>query len=303
MPVGIEVIAKLGETLLDHDHIPLGSSYRLGSAVLVATPGIHQIGLVTVTMERTFRVDAPVPHGPLAWRPLAFVAGSLALHLAMWSFAMLHAPLEKLPAPDTKPRLVIRIDEHFDPPPKQKHAVAARSALETAGASVPKRRTHLEGATPTAADMRVATAQAIASVVRSMPDVKKALEGGTFYNEDDANAKGFGGGRWDIENDPDFATVKTGPGYETSGLAETASLYGLSPAEKAKRRIEIQTSLAHTSAIRGDCVPSHRIAKWLHKVDEALYKQVYLTDPEITFCLTQPVPPTFIKAEGYRARH
>jgi hypothetical protein len=299
MPVVIEVVAKLGDTRLDHDHIPPGSSYRIGSTVLVAKPGTHRIGLVEVTMERMFRVEMPVGHRPLAWRPLAFVLGSLVLHMTIWTIAMLTAPIEQLTAPiETKPRLVMRIDDHPDPAPKQK--AAARTAPE-ASASAPamKRRSH-DGPMPTSADMAVSAAETVARVARSTPDVQKAMENvGPLYREDDGTAEGFGGHLWDIRNDPDFQTVKTGPGFDLSELADSAEIYdiGISKAEKARRKIEQQRKLAHKSAVRGDCVPAHRIAKWLPRLDAVAYRDIYLADPDIAYCLTQPVPPSFIKAD------
>jgi hypothetical protein len=299
MPVVIEVLAKLGDTTLDHDHVPPGSSYRIGATTLVAKPGTHRIGLVDVTMERTFRVEMPVARPPLAWRLFAFIAVSLALHLTIWTIAMLTAPIEQLTAPlDNKPRLVIRIDDHLDPE-KPKPKAAARTAPEAVAGTPPiKRRS--DGPMPTSADMAVSAAETVARVARSTPDVQKAMQDvGPLYSEEDATAKGFGGHLWDIHNDPAYDTIKTGPGYDLSELAAAGELYdiGISKAEKARRRIEQQRKLAHKSAIRGDCVPSHRIAKWLRRLDEVAYRDIYLADPEIAYCLTQPIPPALIKPD------
>src|SRR5438105_2334345 len=113
MPVVIEVVAKLGETRLDHDFIAPGSIYQLGATKLVAKPGTHRIGLVEITMERTFRIETPVGLPSIAWRPLWFVLGSLVLHLTIWTLAMWSTPIEKLTAQiEKKPHVVIRIDEH-----------------------------------------------------------------------------------------------------------------------------------------------------------------------------------------------
>lgn len=308
MPVVIEVIARLGETRLDHDYITPGSVYQLGTTKLVAKPGTHRVGLVEITMDRTFRVETPVGLPRFGWRPLWFVVGSLALHLVIWTLAMLSTPIEKLIVPvDKKPHFVIRIDDHRDPPPKMQQIVAARTAATAVTAqAAPKRRSNREdGPPPTEADMYTSAADAVARVARSSPDVAKAMEGlGPHYDEDGENAKAFGGHTWDIDSDPAFDTIKTGPGYDLSDIAFSGSWdLGMTKEEKALMKIKGQTALAHKSAIRGDCVPAHRIAKWLHKLDETLYKQIYLADPEVAYCLTQPVPPSYIKAEGYQRQH
>ena len=308
MPVVIEVIATLGETRLDHDFVARGTIYQLGSTKLVAKPGTHRMGLVEITMERTFRVETPVGLPRFAWRPLVFIAGSLALHMIVWTLAMLSTPIEKLIVPtDNRPRVVIRIDEHLDPPPpKVQQIVAARSAVPANAQAAPKRRSNRDdGPMPTEADMYTSAAETVARVARSSPDVAKAMEGlGPHYDEDGENAKGFGGHTWDIDSDPTFDTVKTGPGYDLSDIAFSGNWdIGMTKQEKALMKIRGQTALAHKSAIRGDCVPAHRIAKWLHKLDETLYKQIYLADAEVAYCLTQPVPPSYIKAEGYQRQH
>ena len=72
---------------------------------------------------------------------------------------------------------------------------------------------------------------------------------------------------------------------------------GMSKQEKALMKIKGQTALAHKSAVRGDCGPAHRIAKWLHKLDEVAFKEIFMGDPEIVWCLGQPVPPSHIKPD------
>jgi hypothetical protein len=114
---------------------------------------------------------------------------------------------------------------------------------------------------------------------------------GPVYNEDDANQKDFGNHLWDIDNDPDFATVKTPEGYDLSELAGYADLYGLKGEERTKRRFQMQIALAHKSAARGDCFPAHRIAKWLEKLDKNLFTSMYLADDVIVTCLRQEVDP------------
>lgn len=307
MPVVIEVLARLGETTLDHDFVAPGSIYQLGSTRLVAKAGTHRIGLVDVTMERTFRVEVPVARPGLAWRPFIYVAGSLALHLTFWAIAMLSSPIDRVDTEpvENKPRLVIRIEDRT-PPPKP-HKVAARQNVEAVGAASPQRRSLPDDERmPTAADMGGAAAAAIARVARSVPDVKKAMEGvGPHFDEDDYNSKQFGGGTWDIDSDPAYDTIKTGPGYDLSELAYAGNWdIGMSKEEKALMKIKGQTALAHKSAIRGDCVPAHRIAKWLHKLDEAAFKEIFMADPDVVWCLGQPIPPSHIKpdaAEGLRS--
>ncbi|HUS33690.1 MAG TPA: hypothetical protein VMZ53_34555 [Kofleriaceae bacterium] len=302
MPVVIEVVARLGDTTLDHDHIPPGSTYHLGTTALVAKPGTHRVGLVEITMERTFRVETPVSRPRLTWRPLIYVLGSFALHMTIWTIAMLATPIEQMEvAPiDLRPRFVVHIEDRTPPPPKPQHDIQARQPTESGAAAVAKQKMPEHGATPTAADMGDAAAKAIARVARSVPDVNKAMEGtGPLYSEDDATAKGFGGHLWDINSDPDYATIKTGPGYNLYEAAYSGEWdLGMTKQEKALSKIKAQTALAHRAAIRGDCVPSHRIAKWLHKLDEAAFKEIYMGDPEIVWCLGQPVPPVFVKADA-----
>ncbi|HTL34482.1 MAG TPA: hypothetical protein VL326_15245 [Kofleriaceae bacterium] len=298
----IEVLARLGETTLDHDFVAPGSVYQLGSTRLVAKAGTHRVGLVDVTMERTFRVDVPVGHPALAWRLFAFIGASLALHLTIWAIAMFTTPIEKVETSpvDLRPRIVIRIEDHTPPPPKPKKA-AARQNVDAVGAASQQRRTLPDDERmPTSADMGAATAAAIARLARSVPDVKKAMENvGPHFDEDHYNSTMFGGGTWDINSDPDYDTIKTGPGYDLSELAYAGNWdLGMSKEEKALMKIKGQTALAHKSAIRGDCVPAHRIAKWLHKLDEVAFKEIFMGDPEIVWCLGQPIPPSHIKADA-----
>jgi hypothetical protein len=303
MPVVIEVVARLGETTLDLAHLAPGDTYRLGTVSLAtdASPRFerraHQVGLVTVTMERTFRTDIPVPAPRVDLRPKLYILVSLAVHVLVWWLSVSLAPFEKLRVRDDRPlyRLVhVPQPPPEVPPPPPPRRVQAKAA--SAGAAAGEHTRHARGRRAArGASEGITTEKVIAGVLASVPEInEKTFEGATTYNEDEANEKGFGGHLWDIDNDPDFATVKTGPGYDLSELAEAASLYGLAPAEKNRRRIEQQTALARTSAIRGDCVPSHRISKWLKRLDADLYKQIFLSDPEVAYCLTQPVPPSFI---------
>lgn len=290
MPVVVEIVARLGDTVIDHAHVAPGARYRLADRTFTAVPGTYQVGLVAISMERTFRVDAPVPHRAIAWRPLVYAGVSLVAHVALLLVAFLTEPYERMTAQfePSRPRFVVRIEEQPKPAVARVEKPTPAESGEQPAAKKRQPRPQAKGYT--SENVGEAMNKAIASVVASSPINEQTFEGtGPVYREDDA--KGFGGHLWDIDNDPDFATIKTGDGYDTSGLADTASLYGLSPVEKTKRRFELQTALAHKSAIRGDCYPAHRIAKWIEKLDKKLFHSMYLADPVIVACLRQEVDP------------
>lgn len=294
MPVVVEIVARLGDTVIDLAHVPPGARYPFADRTFVAKPGTYQVGLVAITMERMFRVEQAVPRRRVQVRPLVYAAASLALHLAILLVAFVVEPFERMTVRfETRPRLVVRIEEE---PPPVKHAARA-SAPAAAGPQFVGKRPALKRHARrsyeyTAETVGQAMDKAIASVGTPSQAMAHAFDDAApIYNEDDANQKDFGNHLWDIDNDPDFATVKTPEGYDLGELAGYADLYELKGEAKTKRRFEMQVALAHKSAARGDCFPAHRIAKWLEKLDAKLFQSMYLADDAIVTCLRQEVDP------------
>ena len=294
MPVVVEIVARLGDTVIDFAHVPPDARYRIGDRTIIAKPGTVQVGLVAITMERIFRVEQPVPLRRVQVRPLVYGAASLALHVAILLVAFLNAPFERMTARvEIRPRLVVRIE---DEPPPVKHAARANTPAATGQQFVGKRpalKRHARRSYEyTAETVGQAFDKAIAKVAVPSEAMAHAFDDpAPVYNEDDANQKDFGNHLWDIDNDPDFATVKTPEGYDLGDLPDYAALYELKGEAKTKRRFEIQIALAHKSAARGDCFPAHRIAKWLEKLDKKLFASMYLADDAIVACLRQEVDP------------
>jgi hypothetical protein len=294
MPVVVEIVARLGETVIDFAHVPPGAPYRFADRRFVAKPGTHQVGLVAITMERLLRVEQPVARRRPQGRPLVYGAASLALHLAILLVAFLSEPFERMTAHfETRPRLVVRIEEE---PPPVKHAARTSTPAATGPQFVGKRpalkRHPRRSHEYTAETVGQAFDKAIARVGTPSQAMAHAFDdAAAVYNEDDANQNDFGNHLWDIDNDPDYATIKTPKGYDLSELAGYADLYELEGEAKTKRRFEMQVALAHKSAARGDCFPAHRIAKWLEKLDKNLFTSMYLADDAIVTCLRQEVDP------------
>ncbi|NVB85442.1 MAG: hypothetical protein HOV81_44165 [Kofleriaceae bacterium] len=321
MPVVIEIVARIGDSIIDVTYLSPGATYRLGTAELATptsasfTSTTQMAGLVSVTMTRGFRVETPVPRKRPDARPWIFTFASLAVHLAIVIVAMRFETLERLVARSELPRYRFAHIADEPEPERAREPDAAKVESPAAATATVQARRRAERDDRAAERPRgwakstevygMGFGEAAQRLAKSMEFVKPdMLDGlGPVYDPHGVEEQGFGGHRWDIDNDPAYATIKTPDKLDLSELAASAELYGMTPAEKAKRRIEIQTALAKKSAVRGDCVPSHRIAKWLPRVDRNLYKSIYLADPDIAYCLTQPVPPAFIKAEPYRGRH
>jgi hypothetical protein len=297
MPVVVEIVARLGDTVIDFTHVSPGARYRIANRTFIAKPGTYQVGLVAITMERLFRVEQPVPRRRAQVRPLIYGASSLALHIAILFIAFFSEPFERMTARyETRPRLVVRIEAE---PPPVKHAARTSAPAATGPQFVgkrpaPKRHARHTRASGeyTAETVGEAFDKAIARVGTPSQAMAHAFDdAAAVYNEDDANQNDFGNHLWDIDNDPDYATIKTPKGYDLSELAGYADLYELEGEAKTKRRFEMQVALAHKSAARGDCFPAHRIAKWLEKLDKNLFTSMYLADDAIVTCLRQEVDP------------
>lgn len=294
MPVVVEIVARLGDTVIGFAHVAPGATYRIANRTLVAKPGTHEVGLVVVTMERTFHVEHPVPLRRVQKRPLIYGAASLAVHLAIILIAFVTAPFERMTARiDPRPRLLVRIEDEPAPkkPSKQPEA-AAPAPSEVVGKRRAVKRQARHQNPYTAESVAEAMNKAIARVATPSTGMAHAFDDAApVYNEDAANQKDFGNHLWDIDNDPDFATIKTPEKYDLGDLAAYSELYELKGEAKTKRRFEMQVALAHKSAARGDCFPAHRIAKWLEKLDKKLFASMYLADDAIVTCLRQEVDP------------
>lgn len=242
----VEVVVRLGDTILDVAHVGPHAAYHIGTApgVDLAVPGHTSFPLVSggafriprgapmrtlegcteldierVTIQLT-RCEAPSthvarPHASL--RMPAFALGSLVAHLSVWLAAMCVEPLERL-VDSHRPRLrfVHVVHDREEPPPvaqpspaRQKPAAATPMPVR---AAAPRKRRAEVSAPRSAVANASRTAAQIASIVDDTRVVERvsALRPEDTYNEDDANAKGFGGS----PRFPPGETIKTGEGYE-----------------------------------------------------------------------------------------
>jgi hypothetical protein len=326
----VEVVARIGDSIIDVTHVAPGASYKLGTVALATHPTDtlvqQRVGLVAITMTRTFRVDNAVARRRLEWKPICYAVASLAVHLMIWGAAIGLAPFERLrgqagaapqhryvhvlpqapePEPKPEPKPEQKPDPKTDPKTEAKPSPEVASETDTPKTDQPTERngrSEPADAGPKGHAAALASASAAANEVASQIaaiDVKGRLANlGPAYDEDEANAKGFGGGlrmqRPGSVATGDYGTVSTGVGagefydpFDKSDPAEKA-------AQKAKNRIIEATAMAGKSARRGDCVPAHRIARMVKRLDMALYRSMYTADPDIAYCLTQPLPPKHI---------
>lgn len=243
----VEVVVRFGDTILDVAHVGPRAAYHIGTApgVDLAVAGHTCFPLVDggafrlplgapartldgrtvleiegVTVELA-RCEAPVtriarPRASL--RMPAFALGSLVAHLCVWLAAISVEPLERL-VESRRPRLrFVHVAHEPEPPlpaaarptPVQQEPPAPAPAPVLAAA--PRKRTADVSAPRSSVDNAARTAAQIASIVDDTRVVERvsALRPEDTYNEDDANAKGFGGS----PRFPPGETIKTGEGYE-----------------------------------------------------------------------------------------
>jgi hypothetical protein len=235
----VEVVVRFGDTILDVVYVRPHQTYRIGTApgLELALPGHTSFPLVAggrircpvgvpvthvgATIELRFAYASveltkreldvtPVPRPRLRWGVIAFVVASLILHLGIWAAATTLEPFERL-VDVQQPRLrYVHVADREPPPePPPMPVVEKREEPHAAAAAAPpaaprKRRAieRISVANPAEAASRFAAMVAKTNVVERV----SALRPEDTYNEDDANAKGFGGS----PRFPPGETIKTG---------------------------------------------------------------------------------------------
>jgi hypothetical protein len=234
----VEVVVRFGDTILDVAYVRPHQTYRIGTApgVELAVPGHTSFPLVTggaircpvgvpvrhlgATVELRFAYASveltrrqleliPVARPRLRWRLVAFVAASLLLHLGIWACAMTLEPFERLVAAQQPRMRHAHVADHEPPPEPPPTPVVEKHEQQPAAASPPaappRKRARVERAN--AANPAEAASQFAAMVAKThVVERVSALRPEDTYNEDDANAKGFGGS----PRFPPGETIKTG---------------------------------------------------------------------------------------------
>lgn len=226
----VEVVARLGDTILDVAHRELGSSYRLGTSIVrvgLVEPEIT-IGLVTITMTLVPRATASVPRARLDGRPFGYLLAALIAHVALWAIAVsTHEPEPHL-AERTEMRrqaYVAAIAKAPPPPVPKKPRTAKPTARPPA--SAPPIVAETEPATPRgkaiarARRAGVLGGSGLGDLSKLMPPENLAAlvdEAGPLYDELEANRGNFGNSlkvcQEGCDSIPvgDYATVSTGRG-------------------------------------------------------------------------------------------
>lgn len=266
MATRVEVIARLGDTLLDVQHLADGG-YRLAGAPIVEltaqgalarrpdgqarvlVPGERvelPCGLVTVELALVELAPAPLARPAFERRPYAYALAMLVAHLALWAAAVTIAPfVERLPQPRPRPRYVhapgvamvvarpeavILPDPVATPPDNLGHGPHGPRGQGQGHAPSSQRG---EGTTSSMFD-------AIARVARDpgLTDMTAITNGfdpdAGIY--DDSAAPGFGRTRqFDPTRDPRFASVAAGRFATTSDGRGAGALYDIGVAPPQPR--------------------------------------------------------------------
>ncbi|HEX5062723.1 MAG TPA: hypothetical protein VFV99_25295 [Kofleriaceae bacterium] len=242
----VEVVARFGGTILDVAHVGPADTYRIGTAqgTNLSVPGLTcfplvtggkvrhpvgvpvverdgwteiRVGALSIHITRTKLARAPLARPRIQWRTPAFLAASLVVHIAIWFVALLHAPIEKLPAQKPRPRLVHVEVAPPEPPPKPAPHEATENERKKASVAAvqPSRRPRVPREER---DERITTTEAaVAAMARSFDAIDLAgkmadLRPEDTYREDEANARGFGGGGTGRRFDPGPAeSIASGP--------------------------------------------------------------------------------------------
>jgi hypothetical protein len=242
----VEVVARFGGTIVDVAHVASTETYRIGCApdTQLAVPGLTSFPLVSagnvrfpvgvervehdgwtelrtgalsIFIARTQLAPASLERRRLQWRTPVFVLASLLVHLAIWLVAVTTAPFERLPGKQ-RPRLrhayVAAREPPAVPPSPQPRVAAHLRKHALAPAEQPARRASVE---PTARSLGSSAAETTAKLARQFDQIDVVgklsdLRPEDTYVEDDANARGFGGGRgrFDPTQREGWGTVATG---------------------------------------------------------------------------------------------
>jgi hypothetical protein len=289
----VEVVACFGDTIVDVAHIGPTGAYHIGTApgVDLEVAGLTRFPLVDgrvvrcpvgmqafddgeVTVLRAGALAIRVSRTKLPRASLArprfdlrvplFVLASLIAHLAVWLAAVRFAPLERVAI--ERPRRFTRLIEAPvpPPPPVPSPVIAPKPAVQQVHerrVAVDRKRAELERVRIVSAN-RGRVVDTVASVAKSFDDIRLEerlgeLTAENTYDEDAANAQGFGGGRrFDPSQREGFGTVETGP-YATMPYdvklcpKKSCDVVGPIPA------LYVRTHLhAHMDAIY-DCYTAH----------------------------------------------
>lgn len=242
----IEVLVRLGDTILDVAHVGPDETYRIGTApgVDLAVEGhtsfplvaggnlcipvgvvarecgdttVLQLAKVTVELTRRQHEVSVVPRPARSWRLASFAVPSLVVHLCLWLCAVMLAPFERIVEPQ-RPRVRFVHADMTEPPPPPAASYREHDPSQpvSASAAQPRDAERVPGGSQTTSPQQAAAS--VARMVAGMKVVERvgALRPEDTYNEDDANARGFGGSK---RFNPPADTIKTGDGYEVMTFA------------------------------------------------------------------------------------
>ena len=153
----VELVARIGDTVLEVVHLPPGARFRIGSGpdvdlavgslgsfpvidggvvrvpagVVARVDGRRdpgpviklegtielQVALVTLTIRRVTREARPVPRPRRDRRPYLYVAASLVVQLALWLTAVTVAPFQRVVHEASRVAHLTRIHDAPPPPP------------------------------------------------------------------------------------------------------------------------------------------------------------------------------------------
>ncbi|MBL9018754.1 MAG: hypothetical protein JNL83_31500 [Myxococcales bacterium] len=246
-PWVVEVVARIGASIVHAAHVPADGCFRIGThagvdlpiadgalgafplvdrglvirvpagVAAIATPdGATRLALGLLAIElRT--VPAPrevVPRRPLELRPLPYVAAVLALHLAVWLVAMIRHPIERLSlAVAPLDAVHVRVPPVLPPPPPKQTTQKTQRQAKTSAGGAAAAQSGAPRATDAPSKPGFLGAKGLSDLSMLVPsiDVVKAVNESTFYDEDAANEKLFGGGpRFAPGKKPGWGTVKSG---------------------------------------------------------------------------------------------
>ncbi len=175
---------------------------------------------------------ARLPRTRIDPRPLSYLAASLVVQISVVLAALATAELERLDPGeiiDAPPLRIARLPAPGPPPPPpaptpppSRHDMAASATRSDPGEPRPVRSGREGGPFAALHGLRMIDPARI----------KAGLEGVTLYDEDAANAAGFGGAmrKFDPSQDPAFDSVKSGP-YATVSTGRGAGAHYKLPGE------------------------------------------------------------------------